>query len=87
MDRRPEMDESRTPQDRTTYDHTARSIATEMVVRAMLEMLERTDPSVRDTILRESNTRAAAMTRGMPNADFFRGRVEAALAEIVGTKA
>ena len=28
-------------------------------------------------------TRAAAMTEGMPNAEFFRGRVEMALREIV----
>lgn len=76
------MDETR-----VTYDHPARSIATEMVVRVMLEMMERTDPSVRDTVLREASSRASTMTAGMPNADFFRGRVEAALAEIVGATA
>ncbi len=81
------MDETRMFADRPNYDHPARSIATEMVVRVMLELMERADPSVRDAILRESNARAAAMTAGMPNADFFRGRVEAALAEIVGVKA
>ncbi len=69
---------------RPTYDHPARSIATEMVVRVMLDLMERTDPSVREAILRESKARAAAMTEGMPNAAFFRGRVEAALAEILG---
>lgn len=69
---------------RTNYDHPARSIATELVVRVMLEMMQRTDPSVRDSILREARARAGTMTEGMPNADFFRGRVEAALAEIVG---
>lgn len=73
------MDETR-----PNYDHPARSIATEMVVRVLLEMLERDDPALRETILREGRARAAAMTEGMPNADFFRGRVEAALAEILG---
>ena len=52
----------------------------------MLEMLERTDPTLRDRILREAGTRATAMTEGMPNADFFRGRVEMALREIVEPK-
>ena len=72
---------------RPTYDHPARSIATELVVRVMLEMMERTDPSVRGAILREATARAGTMTGGMPNADFFRGRVEAALEEIVGAQA
>lgn len=76
------MDETR-----VSYDHPARSIATEMVVRVMLDMMERTDPSVRETILREATARASAMTADLPNAEFFRGRVEAALAEIVGTAA
>ena len=76
------MDEPRAP-----YDHPARSIATELVVRVMLEMMERGDPSVRAEILRQAGSRAQAMTEGMPNAEFFRGRVEAALAEIVGGEA
>jgi hypothetical protein len=76
------MDEPRTP-----YDHPARSIATELVVKVMLEMMERSDPSVRAEILRQAGARAEAMTQGMPNADFFRGRVEAALKEIVGAGA
>lgn len=71
---------------RANYDHPARSIATELVVKVMLEMMERGDPSVREAILGQASSRAGAMTEGMPNADFFRGRVEAALAEIVGTK-
>lgn len=71
------------PAPQAPYDHPARSIATELVVRVMLEMLERSDPSLRDRILREAGTRAAAMTEGMPNAEFFRGRVEMALREIV----
>ena len=41
----------------------------------------------RGEILRQATARAAAMTEPMPNADFFRGRVEAALAEIVGPDA
>ena len=72
------MDESKAP-----YDHPARSIATELVVRVMLEMLEKSDPTLRAAILAQAGTRAAAMTEGMPNADFFRGRVEMALREIV----
>ncbi|MDP4025949.1 hypothetical protein Q8W71_25275 [Methylobacterium sp. NEAU 140] len=70
----------------TPYDHPARSIATELVVRVMLDLMERADPAVRGTVLREAAARAGAMTEGMPNAEFFRGRVETALAEIVGTK-
>ncbi|MDP4005363.1 hypothetical protein [Methylobacterium sp. NEAU K] len=69
------------------YDHPARSIATELVVRILLEMMERSDPSLRSEVLRQASGRAAAMTGDMPNADFFRGRVEAALAEIVGPDA
>jgi hypothetical protein len=69
------------------YDHPARSIATELVVRIMLEMMERSDPALRGEILRQATVRAGAMTEHMPNADFFRGRVEAALAEIVGPDA
>ena len=68
---------------RAPYDHPARSIATELVVRVMLEMLEKSDPTLRAEILAQADTRAAAMTEGMPNADFFRGRVETALREIV----
>lgn len=49
----------------------------------MLEMLERSDPTLRAEILRQAGTRAAAMTEGMPNAEFFRGRVEMALQEIM----
>ncbi|MCJ2014376.1 hypothetical protein [Methylobacterium sp. J-076] len=71
---------------RPPYDHPARSIATELVVRVMLEMLERADPTLRAEILRQAGERAAAMTAGMPNAEFFRGRVETALDEIVGAK-
>ena len=56
-------------------------------VRIMLEMMERSDPALRAEILRQATARAAAMTEHMPNADFFRGRVEAALAEIVGPDA
>jgi hypothetical protein len=69
------------------YDHPARSIATELVVRIMLEMMERADPSLRGEILRQATVRAGTMTQDMPNAEFFRGRVEAALAEIVGPDA
>ena len=69
------------------YDHPARSIATELVVRVMLEMMERSDPSLRAEILRQATIRAGAMTETMPNAEFFRGRVEAARAEIVGPDA
>lgn len=69
---------------RAPYDHPARSIATELVVRVMLEMLERSDPTLRAEILRQAGARAAAMTEDMPNADFFRGRVETALEDIVG---
>jgi hypothetical protein len=50
-------------------------------------MMERDDPALRAEILRQATSRAAAMTETMPNADFFRGRVEAALAEIVGADA
>lgn len=71
---------------RAPYDHPARSIATELVVQVMLEMLERSEPSLRDRILREAGERAASMTADMPNAEFFRGRVEMALQEIVGPK-
>ena len=46
------MSEEKTPP-RAPYDHPARSIATELVVRVMLEMLERSDPSLRDRILRQ----------------------------------
>ncbi len=53
----------------------------------MLEMMERSDPALRAEILRQATVRAGAMTEHMPNADFFRGRVEAALAEIVGPDA
>jgi hypothetical protein len=74
-------DETAAP--RAPYDHPARSIATELVVRVMLEMLEKSDPRLRAEILAQAGTRAAAMTEGMPNADFFRGRVEMALREIV----
>lgn len=74
-------EENTTPQ--TPYDHPARSIATELVVRVMLEMLERSEPNLRAEILRQAGSRAAAMTEGMPNAEFFRGRVEMALREIV----
>ena len=76
------MDEPKPP-----YDHPARSIATELVVRLMLERMERSDPALRGEILRQATARAEAMTQGMPNADFFRGRVEAALAAIVGPDA
>ncbi len=69
------------------YDHPARSIATELVVRVMLEMLERSDPTLRAEILRQAGSRAAAMTEGMPNAEFFRGRVEMALQEIMAKDA
>ena len=37
-----------------TYDHPARSIATELVVRIMLEMMERSDPALRGEILRQA---------------------------------
>ncbi len=69
------------------YDHPARSIATELVVKVMLDLLERSDPSLRAEILRQAGEHAAVMTEGMPNAEFFRSRVETALREIVGQKA
>lgn len=72
---------------RAPYDHPARSIATELVVRVMLEMLERSDPALRAEIVRQAGARAAAMTAGMPNAEFFRGRVETALQEILAPEA
>ena len=50
------------------YDHPARSIATELVVRIMLEMMERSDPALRGEILRQATARAEAMTRDMPSA-------------------
>ena len=49
----------------------------------MLEMQERSDPTLRAEILRQAGTRAAVMTEGMPNAEFFRSRVEMALQEIM----
>ena len=74
-------DETAEPQ--APYDHPARSIATELVVQVLLERLERADPTLRAEILSQAGARAAAMTEGMPNAKFFRGRVETALREIV----
>ncbi len=71
------------PDPRAPYDHPARSIATELVLRVILDTLERADPSLRTEILRQAQARAGAMTEGMPNAEFFRGRVENALTEIL----
>ena len=77
------MSEADATGERAPYDHPARSIATELVLRVMLEIMERADPSLRAEILRQAEARAEAMTEGMPNAEFFRGRVETALHEIL----
>ncbi len=51
-------------------------------------MMERSDPALRAEISAAGDgARRGDDRKHMPNADFFRGRVEAALAEIVGPDA